>query len=139
MVDHVWTVACSRVVIDQATNNVSLESVLEQITITGTPMPDGLVALPMDIVTLWARSNPAVPSRARTRLSLLAPSGTEHAPHEFDIDLTAAERYRTLCRFTSIPVSEPGRHVFRVELQQDPERGWQVVARIPITIEFVNA
>jgi len=138
MVDHVWTVACSRAVIDQASNNLSLEGVLEQLTITGKPLPDGFLALPFDVATLWARSNPAVPEKARMRLSLLAPSGKEHTVKEFDIDLTTAERYRALLKFNAIPVSESGRHVFRVDLQQDPEANWKLVASIPITIDFVE-
>jgi hypothetical protein len=138
MIDHVWTVACSRAVIDQASNNVSLESVIEQLAIAGKPVPNGVVSVPIDIVTLWARSDPAVPSKARLRLSLLAPSGRGLGSKELDVDLTTAERQRTLIRFPGMPVSEPGRHLFRVELQQDPEGDWQLVASIPVTVDFVE-
>ena len=72
------------------------------------------------------------------RLSFMAPSGGEQTPREFDIDLTAAERQRILVRLVGIPVSGPGRHTFRVELQEDPDTEWRLVASVPITIDFVE-
>jgi len=72
------------------------------------------------------------------RLTFVSPSGKGHGHKELDVDLTTVEHYRTLIRFSGLPLSEPGRHIFRVELQEDPERGWQPVAAVPLITNFVE-
>ena len=63
MVEHVWTVLCQKAPIDRDTNDLSLHSVLEEITLLEEPpevSSKGNVVmigpLPMTVVSLWARS-----------------------------------------------------------------------------------
>lgn len=135
MIDHVWTVVCSRAVIDRESNNVSLQNVLEQVTIATEPMPKTLMPLPFDVVTLWARADPDQPCSGRMRLTLVFPSGgTFEAPLEAEIDLSKVERNRQRFRFPGLPMAESGRHIFRVELIQNDQLDWHQVASVPLTI-----
>lgn len=136
MIDHVWTVVCSRAVIDQDSNNVSLQNVVEQLNISGEP---GHVVIPMslDIVTLWARAKVEAPARGRARVTFLSPSGVAtDSPFEYDIDLSEHRRYRSRGRVQPLHIEEAGRHAFRVELQKEHETGWHQVASIPLEISF---
>jgi len=137
MIDHVWTVVCSRAVTDRESNNVSLQNVVEQITIRGEPIPDAMVPIPLDVVTLWVRANTDIPSRGYTRLIFLSPSGTVIGSLESEVDLSEYERYRTRTHFQGLPVTEPGRYTFRVELQNEGESEWHQVALIPLRIIFM--
>lgn len=136
MIDHVWTVVCSRAVIDRDSNNVSLQNVIEQFTITEEPRPEAVIPIRMDVVTLWARADLDVPDRGRMRLTLRSPSGVEVRQAELEIDLTEFKRHRARARFERMPASEPGRHVFQVELQNDEEGQWLQVAAIPVEVIF---
>jgi hypothetical protein len=137
MIDHVWTVVCSRAVIDRESNNVSLQNIIEQITIGGEPMPDAMVPIPLEVMTLWVRANTDIPSRARTRLTFLSPSDTVLGSAESEVDLSEYERYRVRMHFQGLPVTEPGRYTFHMELQNEGESEWHQVAAIPLRIIFM--
>lgn len=137
MIDHVWTVICSRAVIDKSSNNVSIQNVIEQVNIRGKPEPDGFVFMPLEAVTFWARADPDKPSRARTRLAFWSPSGKQLGSFEREIDLSQFERLRSVFRFKGLPTSEEGRHFFRMEIQNEGESKWQQVAAVPLQVFFV--
>lgn len=136
MIDHVWTVVCSRAVIDRESNNVSLQNVIEQITIRGEPILDTVVPIPLDVVTLWVRTNTDMPGQAHTRLTFLSPSGTVLGSLESEVDLSEYERYRARTHFQALPVTEPGRYIFRIELQNEGASKWRQVAIVPLRITF---
>ncbi len=136
MIDHVWTVICSRAVIDRDSNNVSIQNVIEQLTIRDEPKPGMMVPILLEAVTLWVRAKPDIPGRARTRLTFLSPSGKAFGSIESEIDLSKFERYRSRVHFSGLPIEEPGRHVFCVELQKEGEDEWRQVAVIPLSVVF---
>jgi len=137
MIEHVWTVLCSRAVIDRDSNNVSLQNVIEQITITGEPRSDAVIEIPLEVVTLWVRANSDRPSRGRTRLTYLSPSGAVLGSSESQVDLSEYKRLRTRHSLRRLPVPEAGRYTFRVELQNEGESEWHQVAAVPLSIIFV--
>lgn len=136
MIEHVWTVVCSRSVIDSESKNVTLQNVIERVTISEEPVASGVLPIELEVVTLWARADFDEPSRARARLTLLSPSGPVGDPFEYDLDLSRYHRTRTRTRVQGLPAGEAGRHVFRVELQNEGESTWHQVAAVPLEIRF---
>lgn len=136
MIDHVWTVVCSQAIIDRDSNNVSLQSVIEQITIADAPKPDGIIPLSLQVMTLWARSDFDVPSQGQARLSLLLPSGELAKEFETVLDLSEARRLRTGLRMEGFPASESGRYTLRVEFRNEGEELWRFGAAVPIEVLF---
>ena len=136
MIDHVWTVLCSRAVVDHMSNNVSIQNVIEQIVIKESPTPNGRLNYSMDIVSFWVRSDPGAPASGRIRLSYNTPSGENIGSFGGEIDLTAVERARNIFHFESLPAREPGRHYFFMEIQIGDNDEWQKVAAIPLMILF---
>jgi hypothetical protein len=139
MIDHVWTVVCSHSVTDRDTNNVSIFNVIEQISIIGEPKPQGVAPVRFEIVTLWARSDDDKPARGRSRITFMSPSQKKSMlGEERDVDLSKYERLRARRFVQGLPVKEPGRHVIRVELQNEGENRWHKVASVPLKIRFVS-
>jgi hypothetical protein len=136
MIDHVWTVACSRAIIDRDSNNVSILNVLEQFNIAGSPGPDRKLDARVELISLWARSDFAVPSHGEGRLTLNTPAGKQIARHEFTIDLAQFRRFRARGVFAGIPIPEPGRYVFEVEARVDGEEEWHLVASVPVEVLY---
>ncbi len=136
MIDHVWTVVCASSVIDQDSNQVSIQNVIDQINIADEPKPEAVVAMPFEVVTLWARSDFNEPSRGCARLSLLSPTAEVFKTVESKVDLSKFERLRDRRRFPGFRVKEPGRYTFRLELQNEGEDTWREVASIPIKVVF---
>ena len=136
MIDHVWTVLCSRAVVDQETNNVSIQNAIEQINIVGEPKPDAVIPKRFEVVTLFARSAPEVPCRGELRLTYRSPSDEILGTFERPINLLKHERLRARMRFEGLPAGEPGRYYFDVELRNEGEDEWHRVAAIPLMIVF---
>ena len=135
MIDHAWTVVCSRAVVDRFTNNVSMQHVIEQFTIPEGAPPNTLMVSPFQVISLWARSDFDIPACGRARLTLLSPSGKIIRENHWNIDMSSQyRRYRTRCEFPGLPADEPGRYVFRVDLQIEGDDDWHQVAAVPLQV-----
>ena len=139
MIEHIWTVACTRSVIDKETNNFSLLEILEQLTIPESPLPEGkitLIPISFDVVTLWSRASDNQAARGSAKLLFITPSGKIVGEHEHNVDLTVYSRARTRTRMAGLPIQEAGRYQFRVQLRHDGETEWRDVATVPLQISF---
>lgn len=137
MIDHIWTVVCSRVVVDRESNNVSIQNVLEQLNIMGEPKPDGMLPINVEIVSLWVRSDLDVPGRGRSRLTFLFPSGKRiEVSGELNVNLSESRRGRTIMKLQGFPIRESGQHALCVEFQNEGEAEWHQVAAIPVEVIF---
>src|SRR5687768_16274240 len=118
---HVWSVLCSKSTVDRETNNVSLIEVLEQLEITATVTrigSSGQAAPPIptipgapftgELVTLWARTDPAQPARGIARVRLLSPQGAELAAFEYAIDVSTNARLRNQGRVQGLRLAGDG-------------------------------
>lgn len=137
MVEHIWTIPCSHVVVDQQSNNVSLHNVIEQLNLIGSPVPGGgsvLVPISIEVVSLWGRANDNLPCRGRARLEFLTSTDVPIHPMEYDIDLIAHERVRSITKFQGLSIQGPGRYKFRLQLRQEEAVDWTTVAIIPLQV-----
>lgn len=139
MIDHVWTVICSRSSIDSETKNVSLFNVIEQVNVLG-PLPDpaekAAAPIAFEAVTLWTRSNLAEAEESRGRLKLISPNGTEALTQEFAVNLTEHVRLRTQLRSMGFPLLGAGRYIFTIEIQR-ANNTWETVARVPVQLDSI--
>ncbi|MCB9637393.1 MAG: hypothetical protein H6728_10345 [Myxococcales bacterium] len=137
MISHVWTVICSRSVIDEDTKNISLMDVVEQVTIDAesAKQKDVLLPLPFEVVTLWSREDEAGKSNTEARLRLLSPEGTEINQQFYKIDLSEHPRMRTRIRVPGLPFVGPGNYVFCVDLRRQDGETWREVARVPLQLQ----
>jgi hypothetical protein len=134
MIEHIWSVLCSRSVIDSETNNVSIQDVIEHIIINAEPTENGFLPFPLELITLWGRKELDKPAIGTERVAFVTPSGKSSIISESKIDLSKVERHRHRVRLPGLPLSEGGRYYFKVELtdgDQDHE-----VAAIPLVIQF---
>ena len=134
MIDHVWSVLCTRSVTDRDSNTICLLDVVEQINVVAPVSLPGALAIKLELVSLWTRTDPELPSRGRERIRLLAPDGSQTAQAELELDLTKFQRLRTQAQITGLPLSGSGRYWFAVDLQRENESTWQEVARIPVHV-----
>lgn len=75
MAKHVWSVLCRKGVLD-SDNNLSLFDVCESVKIEGKLPTEGVgIKLPMQLVTLWIRSELTKPEKAESRALVEMPNG----------------------------------------------------------------
>lgn len=136
MIHHVWTVLCSRALIDRDSNNISIHNVLEQLNIAAPPQPDLALNIHFEILSLWVRTNSDVPAQGTSRVTLEDPQGKRRIVSELTIDLAEVERARHRVLGQGLEVSQAGRYNFLVELQETGRSEWREVAVVPLTVVF---
>jgi hypothetical protein len=134
MIEHIWSVLCSRSIIDSETNNISIQDVIEQITINAEPAENGFLPFPLELITLWVRKEADKPAKGTERVSFVTPSGESVIISESNIDLSKVERHRQRVKFPGLPISQGGRYYFRVEFKEEGE--YHEISAIPLTILF---
>jgi len=141
MIEHAWSVLCQKVIIDQESNNISLD-VIEEIHLEGNLPPEAirdsegfLVPYQLIFASLWYRNDPEIESRGKARLQLISPNGKVIGGAEIDVDLTKNSRLRTKCKFNSLPIpkNQSGYFFFHLQVQ---EKEWKTVAKIPLEIKL---
>jgi len=135
MIEHIWSILCSRAVIDSETNNVSIQDVIEQITVNAEPVENGFLPIPFELITLWDREEIDKATKGIERITFITPSGKMDVISETEIDLTKAERHRQRVKFPGLPINEAGRYYFKVEVKNDNDE-WKQVSAIPLKVLF---
>lgn len=141
MIRHVWSVLCTKSSIDTETNNVSLFEVIEQLELQfpGTSAPPRGVPLELELLTLWARQDPATPVTGEMRIRLLSPQGKELAAFTAGVDLGSAPRNRHRARLNGLVLDGSGWYEWEVSSRADPSKGWDVQVLIPLDISLTTA
>ena len=137
MIEHVWSVFCSRVLIDKDANNVSLVDVIEQFTLTvPPPIADKPLVVPNDseLVSLWSRAADDRPCAGTCRVVWKTAAQEEKELISTGVDLTINRRLRTRLKIRGLLVQKAGRYEFRVDLREEPDNTWKTVARIPVEV-----
>jgi hypothetical protein len=146
MAEHIWSVLCSKHLIEPQTNLMSLFEVVEKITIVGGEErlahshAEGkrgfLFPVQMEVVTYWLRSNLSEPESSEGRVIVKSPEGEVVLSQEFMIDLQHEEGgYRHIVTYGVFPLSSFGTHWFVVEQRRSSKAKvpkWSREARIPL-------
>jgi hypothetical protein len=132
MIEHQWSILCSKCIVDNRTNNATLVEILEQLTILIPNDGSGLVVREMDLVTLWSRETEEE-EQGRARLTLLDPKGSPVGdPILFSLDLSVNQRLRSVTSLQSIPFNGVGRYTFRTEIERGTQ--WELASEVHLSI-----
>lgn len=137
----IWAILCQSTVIDRYTNNVSLFNVIEEITIPSTP-PQGAsgrggmgagAAVVFQLVSLWVRSDLAVPERGYGRIRLATPDNQISTGQEFEVDLTQFLRLRQRTHMSTLPIRGEGIYRFMIDGRTDTQ-DWAEMFEVPLRV-----
>ena len=146
MIRHVWSILCSSSSIDETSNNISLFTVLEQLSVSprsARPEVDATerVTLPLnsEIITLWERMSDE-PQIGHFKVRIVSPQDVElykGPPAVLTLSDVSKPRLRTRIQVGGFPYVGPGRYSVRIQQQTgDTGRGrWKEVAQLPLLIE----
>ena len=139
MIEHVFSAMCSGISIDAETNAVSLFKVLEQLTVFTESKDPVRIPMRFEIVSLWTRQSPDVPSRGKMRIIFCNPNNQQKQHAELGIDLNKATNHRTRVISEGIELTGPGRYRFIIELQEEDDAAWQKVASLPLQVIYQSS
>jgi hypothetical protein len=142
MAKHIWTVLCTRAIVDQATNTLTLADVNEEVTINATyvgeesPNP-GVLPVPYraTLVTLLERSDMEVEEPSgELRLSILGPDGRAIAKGAGKFALVGGHQRARVISELDIPIQMEGRHEFAIAIPSG--RAFKRVASVPVMVRI---
>ena len=138
MIRHIWSVLCSRALIDRQTNNMSLFEVLEAIQVLTNAPPGDPAILPFEgtVATLWARERPDQRVSGQMRIRLVAPDGKELGAFRAQVNLADVSRTRTISTISGLPFAGGGTYEFEVSWRLQEADNWTVVVSLPLDISI---
>lgn len=140
---HIWSVLCRRSIIDNETNNISLNDVLEQLTVgvkakqQVAPMPE-VINIPIDyeVVSLWLRGDEKGHVQVDTEIEIMQPNGKSAKTFPQKIDMPEKiQRSRTRYRINGFVVTMPGRYWFKVKIKEKDGQ-FKIVSEMPLDINI---
>lgn len=136
MARHVWSVLCSRSILDKDMKDISLIGVLEslKVQIDKSPRKGSTEITPqlrMELVSLWEGTE-REPEKIEIQGRLLAPDGSTIIEHAFGFEVNL--RAKSIMRFETIRLEKEGRFQALVDLRVNGE--WLNVAQISLDVSF---
>lgn len=142
MIKHIWSILCSKSVIDRDSNNISLYDVFEQLSVEivqkseSQSSQEKVIPIDFELVTLWVREDMNSPAHGKSKLILYSPTGKENKAAEIEIDLSKHHRTRSRIHISGLPInSGSGYYWFVLFLRVEGEEEWREVSRIPLQVE----
>lgn len=135
MINHKFSLLCSRAVVDENSKSISIFDIIEQINVFAEI--DQIVHLPLhcEIFSLWIRNNIDTPEQGISRVSLKDPNGISKKHVEVSIDLTKSIFFRSIIRIAGMELRGPGIYNFIIELKQNDEQ-WKEVSSVPFIVTY---
>ncbi len=143
---HIWSVLCSSSIVDQDTNNLSLNSLIEQISIKiskedvekkETEKSKGFaVNIPLQVVTRIMKKVPESSLSFKLKLDLLNPDG-QIIDSMKPIDITLKKELKNLRvrnNISTLLVDKEGTYTIVISLKETGEVKFTEVDRLPLDV-----
>jgi hypothetical protein len=143
MAEHRWSVLCHRGCIDKYSNMLSILDVTDELIIQATRDPESenaSVTLELQLVTMWARSEPDRPEISWSTVMLRLPDGNAVlVSPAADVNLESHSRLRLILRVQTIPFKGEGTYWFIIGAANSSDGPFEPVGRVPLDIKIKDA
>jgi hypothetical protein len=147
-IKHAWSVLTQASVIDQQTNNISMQNIVEQLQVNvsekssaafklehpevGNVLP---INFPMQVISLWRSINPNVIPGGDVEIGVFDTIGDLVQKIEFKLQFEAGKgRMRTIISIPTVNITDTGLYLFKVKIKEDGEDDFTEVAEIPFEV-----
>ena len=144
---HIWSILCTRSIIDNETNNISLIDTLEKININIHPKQKGVGSIKdalepitirgqFEIVSLFKRSNTAEElEKAQQLIEFYGPDDKKIEEFVKAVEISKQfQRMRVRFRIQKLTFFKAGEYKFVVKLKEEGQIKYQTVAELPLEV-----
>ena len=143
MIKHIWSILCNNSIINQEDNNLTINSVLEELTASVT-VPKGEdvkkpFPLPInyEIVSLWIREDGREEIKPQIEILLRDPEGNElHKAMPESVFPKNFLRLRTRIKVAGLPWTSNGTYIFLVQIKEPGQKLFKAVAELPLQVKL---
>ncbi len=146
-ITHVWSVICTSSSVDQATNNVSLYNILEQLTVPKeilNKMKEKSIAeiilnINFEIVNFWIKKIKDENISAEEQIEIIDPQGKTLGIQKFPLKIPAnKQRSRFILSMNGFKMTIPGDYVFQISVRDSESNDFIKVASLPVQVVLAN-
>jgi hypothetical protein len=134
MANLLWSLLCEKPLIDSQSNQISLIGIIEQLNVPKVPI---IIPQLYFVVCLWEKDNSKEGREEvfKHRIQISPQSETyKYTPFEYENTIPSDKmRLRTCNGIRGIPVSEPGKIIFSIEIPE--ENDWKSINIIEIVVK----
>lgn len=147
MIKHIWSVLCRESLINKDDNNITLQSILEQLNVSIKSKDDSdtkkqpiNVPIGYEVVSLWVKEENSDEPKAQVEITLLDPTRKElHRVEQTLIFVKPYKRMRSRFKIAGFPITGSGVYTFRVGIKEEGNRLFKVVSEIPVEVNIEPA
>lgn len=144
--NHIWSLICSKAIIDQRTQMLSIFETVDVIQASGELPPDGrkkekfIGPINIELVSFWYRENPAESEKGKFRMAILSPSGKKinQTAEEHVVNLADTKAATTILHISRLPYAGLGLYHMLVEKQDRKTKKWSKQARLPLDVKLAE-
>lgn len=144
---HIWTVLCRDSVIDQQTNNLSLNNVLEELKVGKKDLsgkhiiPERGEAIPFNfqVISLWKRLGENTKELLIDgELEVIDPEGKSLVKVPYQIKLEKGkERLRSILNFQGFKITTPGEYIFKTRVKDTSGQNFVEVGEVYLVVKIL--
>ena len=145
MIKHAWSVLCQKTVIDNDSNNISLFDVIEQlgvnVEVKDPKKVPKKINIPIDyeVVSLWLTLKREKTLNADIKVTIVDPNQEKVEVFQQKLKiLPKFKRMRSRLRVKGLVVEKPGDFTFKVEIKEENEKEFRLVAELPLEINLTK-
>jgi|SRR3989344_2034895 len=144
MLKHIWSLLCRRSTIDEETKNLSINEVLEQLTVdlrlTEREAGDFThfqVPIEFEVINMWARDITEKKLHANLDIEVINPDGKtiKHFSHTFEVS-PGVRRMRSRTRIHGFVIEKTGDYTFKVNIKENDQKTFKTVAELPLEVRL---
>lgn len=144
MIKHIWSVLCRESLINKDDNNITLQSILEQLNVSikskddsGTKKQSINVPIGYEVVSLWVKEENSDEPKAQVEITLLDPTRKElHRVEQTLFFVKPYKRMRSRFKIAGFLITGSGVYTFRVGIKEEGNRLFKVVSEIPVEVNI---
>ena len=143
MIKHIWSILCRKSIVDNETNNISINDVFEQLSVDLKVKKDDvdklkLINIPIEfeVVSMWVK-NDKTNLKGNLNVEILNPKGAVVKNFEQPLEMPETmKRLRSRLRIMGLVVEQPGDYIFKISFKEEGQKLYKAVAEIPLEINL---
>ncbi|MFA6417341.1 MAG: hypothetical protein WCW61_04070 [Patescibacteria group bacterium] len=138
---NIWTILCSRSLIDQRTNSLSLIDCVDELTVTFSKLEEMSAAnknIPviLEVVSLWHDEAKELERNLTYVIEITDPQGQKVGEFKNEAKfVVGSTRLRAITGINGLRLTSEGKYLFKVLLQNTNEL--KLISEIPVDVKFL--
>lgn len=146
-ITHIWSVICTGNSVDQATNNISLYNILEQLNIPKEALKihkeesnkEKMININFEIVSFWKKKTKDENILAEEQIEIIDPQGKILGIQKFPFKIPANnQRMRFILSMNGFKMTIPGDYIFQISARDSEKNDFVAVASLPLQIAIAE-